>query len=165
MKEARYGYDSTAQRLRHAARRGGPPRPRRRGRRGWNADEILAHLLSVDASIAAVALAVVAGSRPAFDNRVSLDTWNLGRIITEHSGRADLIDHVRSQATVLCDIADRLTEEAASVLVPTLLLSHDAVVLDRPMSLASLVDGLAADHVPVHTRQLLDLRAAVPGHA
>ncbi|WP_328901827.1 MULTISPECIES: hypothetical protein [unclassified Streptomyces] len=132
---------------------------------GWNADEILAHLLSVDASIAAVALAVVAGSRPAFDNRVSLDTWNLGRIITEHSGRADLIDHVRSQATVLCDIADRLTEEAASVLVPTLLLSHDAVVLDRPMSLASLVDGLAADHVPVHTRQLLDLRAAVPGHA
>ncbi|MGW1127102.1 hypothetical protein [Streptomyces sp. NPDC002526] len=132
---------------------------------GWNADEILAHVLSVDASIAAVALAVVAGSRPAFDNRVSLDTWNLGRIVTEHSGRADLIDHVRSQATVLCDIADRLNEEAASVLVPTLLLSHDAVVLDRPMSLASLVDGLAADHVPVHTRQLLDLRAAAPGHA
>ncbi|MFD5729168.1 MULTISPECIES: hypothetical protein [unclassified Streptomyces] len=131
---------------------------------GWNADEILAHLLSVDASIAAVALAVVAGSRPAFDNRVSLDAWNLGRIITEHSGRADLIDHVRSQATVLCGIADRLNEEAASVRVPTLLLSHDAVVLDRPMSLASLVNGLAEDHVPVHTRQLLDLRPAVPGH-
>ncbi|NEC09481.1 hypothetical protein [Streptomyces sp. SID7909] len=132
---------------------------------GWNADEILAHVLSVDASIAAVALAVVAGSRPAFDNRVSLDTWNLGRIIREHAGRADPIDHVRSQAGVLCDIADRLGEEAASVLVPTLLLSHDAVVLDRPMSLASLVDGLAEDHVPVHTRQLLDLRAAAPGHA
>ncbi|MGZ2358740.1 hypothetical protein LRE75_18890 [Streptomyces sp. 372A] len=131
---------------------------------GWNADEILAHLLSVDASIAAVALAVVAGSRPAFDNRVSLDTWNLGRIITEHAGRADLIDHVRSQATVLCDIADRLDEEVASVLVPTLLLSHDTVVLDRPMPLASLVGGLAEDHVPVHTRQLLDLRAATPGH-
>lgn len=38
---------------------------------GWNADQILAHLLSVDAATAAVALGVVAGSRPTFDNRVS----------------------------------------------------------------------------------------------
>ncbi|MDL5199310.1 hypothetical protein [Streptomyces sp. ALI-76-A] len=37
---------------------------------GWNADQILAHLLSVDASTAAVALGVVAGSRPTFDNRI-----------------------------------------------------------------------------------------------
>ncbi|MDQ0774812.1 hypothetical protein QF026_003278 [Streptomyces aurantiacus] len=139
------------------------------GDRGWNADQILAHLLSLDASIAAVALGVVAGSRPTFDNRISLDTWNLDRIIAEHSGRADLIDHVRSQATVLCDIADRLSGETASVLVPSLLLSNDALVLDQPVPLAGLIDGLAEDHVPVHTRQLLDLRVAVPfpvpGHA
>ncbi|MFD9391042.1 hypothetical protein ACFWBB_10000 [Streptomyces sp. NPDC060000] len=132
---------------------------------GWNADQILAHLLSVDASIAAVALGVVAGSRPTFDNRICLDTWNLERIVAEHSGRADLADHVRSQAGVLCDIADRLNEEAASVLVPSLLLSDDALVLDRPVPLAGLIDGLAEDHVPVHTQQLLDLRVAVPGHA
>lgn len=132
---------------------------------GWNADRILAHLLSVDASIAAVALGVVAGARPTFDNRISLDTWNLDRIITEHSGRADLIDHVRRQAAVLCDVADQLNEEAASVSVPSLLLSNDALVLDRPVSLANLIDGLAEDHVPVHTQQLLDLRVAVPGPA
>ncbi|MCB8904608.1 MULTISPECIES: hypothetical protein [unclassified Streptomyces] len=132
---------------------------------GWNADRILAHLLSVDASIAAVAMGVVAGSRPTFDNRVSLDRWNLDRIIAEHTGRADLIDHVRSQVAVLCDIADQLNEEAASVLVPSLLLSNDALVLDQPIPLASLIDGLAEDHVPVHTQQLLDLRIAVPGHA
>ncbi|MFD8708722.1 hypothetical protein ACFV1W_40125 [Kitasatospora sp. NPDC059648] len=125
---------------------------------GWNADQILAHLLSVDASIAAVAMGVVAGSRPTFDNRVSLDRWNLARIIAEHSGRADLIDHVRSQATVLCDIADRLNAEAASVLVPSLLLSNDAPVLDQPIPLGRLIDGLAEDHVPAHTQQLLDLR-------
>ncbi|MFE5655745.1 hypothetical protein ACFQ9H_06150 [Streptomyces sp. NPDC056517] len=132
---------------------------------GWDADRILAHLLSVDASIAAVAMGVVAGSRPTFDNRVSLDRWNLDRIIAEHTGRADLIDHVRSQVTVLCDIADQLNEEAASVLVPSLLLSNDALVLDQPIPLASLIDGLAEDHVPAHTQQLLDLRIAVPGHA
>lgn len=132
---------------------------------GWNADQILAHLLSVDAAIAAVALGVVSGSRPTFDNRTSLDAWNLDRIIAEHSGRADLIDHVRRQAAVLCDIADQLTEEAASVLVPSLILSNDALLLDQPIPLAGLIDGLAENHVPVHAQQLLDLRVAVPGHA
>lgn len=128
---------------------------------GWNADQVLAHLLSIDAGIAAAALGVAAGSRPTFDNRIALDSWNLDRIIAEHSGRAELIDHVRRQATVLCDIADQLNEKAAGVLVPTLLLSNDALVVDQPIPLAGLIDGLAENHVPVHTRQLLDLRPAV----
>ncbi|MER5383369.1 hypothetical protein ABT040_24400 [Streptomyces sp. NPDC002688] len=130
---------------------------------GWNADQILAHLLSVDAAIAAVALGVVSGSRPTFDNRVSLDPWNLERIIAEHAGRQDLTAHLRSQVTVLCGIADRLGEQTAAVLVPSLLLSGDALVLDQPVPLAALIDGLAEDHVPRHTRQLLDLRVAAPG--
>ncbi|WP_217238537.1 hypothetical protein [Streptomyces sp. AC555_RSS877] len=130
---------------------------------GWNADRILAHLLSVDAAAAAVALGVGAGSRPTFDNRISLDTWNLDRIVAEHTGRADLAGHVRSQAAVLCDIADLLNEEAAAVLVPSLLLSNGALVLDQPIPLEALSDGLATDHVPGHTQQLLDLRVAVPG--
>lgn len=132
---------------------------------GWNADQILAHLLSVDAAIAAVALGVVSGSRPTFDNRISLDAWNLDRIIAEHSGgRAELIDHTRRQANVLCDIADHLSEKATSVLVPSLLLSNGALLLDQPIPLAGLVDGLAEVHVPVHTQQLLDLRVTVPGN-
>jgi hypothetical protein len=131
---------------------------------GWNADQILAHLLSVDAAIAAVALGVVSGLRPAFDNRISLDAGNLDRIIAGHSGRADLIDHVRRQAAVLCDLADQLAGDVTSVLVPSLILSNGVLVLDRPIPLAGLIDGLAEDHVPVHARQLLDLRVAVPGH-
>lgn len=130
---------------------------------GWNADQILAHLLSADAGIAAVALGVVSGSRPTFDNRISLDTWNLDRIIAEHPGRAELIDRVRRQAAALCDIADQLNEKAASVLVPSLVVSNEALMLDQPVPLAGLIDGLAGNHVPVHTQQLLDLRTAVPG--
>jgi hypothetical protein len=128
---------------------------------GWNADQILAHLLSVDAGIAAVALGVVSGSRPTYDNRISLDTWNLHRIIAEHSGRPDLIDHVRSQATVLCDIADQLNEQAVSILVPSLFISNDTLGLDQPVPLAGLIDGLAENHIPRHTQQLLDLSATV----
>jgi hypothetical protein len=33
--------------------------------------------------------------------------------------------------------------------------------LDQPLTLESLIDGLAADHVPRHSQQLLELRVAV----
>lgn len=125
---------------------------------GWNADQVLAHVLSVDAATAAVALGVASGSRPTFDNRICLDGWNLDRIIAEHSGRAGLIAHVRRQADLLCDIADQLSEQATAVLVPALLMSGDTLLLDQPIPLAALIDGLAENHVPVHTRQLVDLR-------
>ncbi|MDX6267032.1 MAG: hypothetical protein QOD70_1772 [Frankiales bacterium] len=128
---------------------------------GWNADQLLAHLLSIDAGITAVALGVVAGSRPTFDNRVSLDRWNLARIVGEHADRAALIDSVRRTTEVLCDVADQLTDAAAQVLVPSLLLSNEAVAVDQPLTLESLIGGLASDHVPRHTQQLLELR--VPG--
>lgn len=132
---------------------------------GWDAEPILAHLLSVDAAIAAAALSTVSGSRPTFDNRITLDAWNLDRITAEHSGRVELIAHVRSQATVLCDIADQLSGEAASVLVPSLLLSNDGVGVDQSITLAGLIGGLAEDHLPVHTRQLLPLRNMPPAVA
>ena len=130
---------------------------------GWDADQVLAHVLAVDAGIAAVALAVVSGSRPTFDNRVSLDPWNLRRIIGEHGGRPELIQHVRDQAAVLCAIAEQLGDDATSVLVPSLLLSNDAVLVDQPVPLGGLIDGLAEDHLPEHTQQLLDLRVPGPG--
>ncbi|RDI25630.1 hypothetical protein [Lentzea flaviverrucosa] len=125
---------------------------------GWNADQVLAHVLSVDAATAAVALGVAAGARPTFDNRISLDHWNLDRIIAEHSGRAGLITHVRQQAAVLCDVADQLSDRAAAVLVPSLLMSGGELLLDQPVALGALVNGLAENHVPVHMRQLADLR-------
>lgn len=129
---------------------------------GWDADEILAHVLSVDAGVAAAALGVVSGLRPSFDNRVSLDAWNLGRIIGEHAGRTELVEHLRGHSGVLCDIAEQLSVPSLSVLVPTLLVSHDAAVVDQPVTLGALIDGLAADHLPRHTLQLIQLRGSQP---
>ena len=124
---------------------------------GWDADHVLAHLLSVDAAVGAVALGVVAGTRPAFDNRVALDPWNLDRIIAGYADRAALVDGVRAQADLLCDIADRLPAAAADVQVPAFLMSGGELVVDRPLPLGALIDGLAADHVPRHRTQLLAL--------
>ena len=125
---------------------------------GWDADQVLAHVLSVDAGIAAVALGVVSGARPGFDNRIGLDVANLARIVADHPGRNGLVDAVRGQGAVLCDVADRLGDRDAAVPVPTLLLSDGVVLVDQPLPLGGLIDGLAADHLPRHTQQLLDLR-------
>ena len=130
---------------------------------GWNADQVLAHVLSVDATVTAAALGVVAGARPVFDNRVCLDPWNLDRIIAGHGGRRALIDAVRLQAGILCDVADRLDDRSAAVLVPAFLMSDGALLVDQPVPLGGLVEGLAQDHVPGHTRQLLGLRLPEPG--
>jgi hypothetical protein len=87
-------------------------------------------------------------------------SWNadqiLARIIEDHTGRGDLIAHVRSQATVLCDIADQLSGEASSVLISVLILSNGVLGIDQPMPLADLITGLAEDHIPRHTQQLLE---------
>lgn len=96
---------------------------------------------------------------------MALDAWNLDRIITEHAGRKEPSDHVRSQATALCYIADHLSGEATFVVIPSIILLNGALVLDQPIRLAALIDGLADDHAPVHSQQLLDLRVPVPGHS
>lgn len=125
---------------------------------GWDADDVLAHLISVDAGIVAAAWGVVSGSRPSYDNRIAHDRSNLDRIIAEHPGRATLIERVRRQADALCDTAEQLTDDTAAVLVPTILVSNDLVVVDAPIPLAGLIDGLASNHVPEHTEQLAALR-------
>ncbi|UYM05095.1 hypothetical protein [Solicola gregarius] len=125
---------------------------------GWNADQVLAHVLSVDAAVTATALAVVSGSRPTFDNRTSLDRANLNRIIDSYGNRARLAEHVRAQSVVMCDVADRLADDDAAVMVPAFLVSNDAVAVDQPITLRALIDGLADSHVPGHTQQLRDLR-------
>lgn len=127
---------------------------------GWDADDVLAHLISVDAGILAAAWGVVSGSRPSYDNRIAHDRSNLDRIIAEHPGRAALIDRLRHQADALCDFANQLTEDAAAIRVPTILVSNDSVVVDEPIPLAGLIEGLAVNHVPEHTEQLAALRPA-----
>ncbi len=56
----------------------GPPPPGE-----WDAARILAHIYTTHAQITATALAVIAGTRPSYDNRPSLDEWNLRRVIDE----------------------------------------------------------------------------------
>jgi hypothetical protein len=125
----------------------------------WDAGRLLAHVASADASIASVALAVIAGQRPSYDNRASLDEWNLRRIVGQAGGIDGLLDLVRRQGDLLCAAGAGLAEAEESVLINVLIISNDQVVVDEPRSIGSLVEGVGTFHLPRHAEQLSGLRS------
>ena len=132
----------------------GPPPPGE-----WDAERLLAHVAAADAAIASAALAVAAGQRPAYDNRPSLDEWNLRRIVAEAGGLDGLIELVRERGRLLCEVAATLSESAGTVRINVLIISNDELVVDEPWPLADLIAGVGTIHLPRHGRQLARLRS------
>lgn len=123
----------------------------------WDADQQLAHLISVDASIIAIASSIAAGRLATFDNRVTLDPWNLARIIERAGGQAQLRQRIRVQGEALCALTEQLGEDELAQPIPSLLLSAGTLLVDQPIPLGVLISGIANDHIPRHTQQLLAL--------
>jgi hypothetical protein len=123
----------------------------------WDATQILAHIASVDAGILATAYSVAAGTDATYDNTASLDTTTLDRVAATTGDDAGLRDRIRRQGEVLCALGETLTEAELDTAVPTLLSSAGVVVVDQSIPLRALVMGLADDHLPRHTTQLLAL--------
>ena len=125
----------------------------------WDAERLLAHVAAADAAIASVGLAVAAGQRAAYDNRPSLDEWNLRRIVAEAGGLDGLIELVRERGRLLCEVAAALSESAGTVRINVLIISNDELVVDEPWPLADLIAGAGTIHLPRHGRQLAGLRS------
>ncbi len=124
----------------------------------WDAERLLAHVAATDAAIGSVALAVAGGQRAAYDNRASLDEWNLRRIVAECGDLAGLTEFVRTQGELLRAVAVGLSESARSVLIPVLIISGDRLVVDQPWTVEDLIEGVGRTHLPLHARQLAGLR-------
>src|SRR5215472_6444519 len=132
----------------------GPPPPGE-----WDAERLLAHVAAADTAIASAALAVAAGQRPAYDNRPSLDEWNLRRIVAEAGGLDGLVELVRERGRLLCEVAAALSESAGTVRINVLIISNDELIVDEPWPLADLIAGVGTIHLPRHARQLAGLRS------
>jgi hypothetical protein len=124
----------------------------------WDAERILAHVASALASGAAAALAIASGQRLVYDNRLSLDEWNLQRIVSEAGGLAGLVELVRRYGDLLCEVATGLTERERDVSLDVLIVSKDQLLVDQPRPIGSLLAGLCKTHLPPHTDQLRGLR-------
>jgi hypothetical protein len=124
----------------------------------WDAERILAHAASALASGAAAGLAIASGQRPAYDNRPSLDEWNLQRMVAEAGELGGMADLVRRHGELLCEVAVGLTERELDVSLHVLIVSKDQLMVDEPRPLRSLLAGLCETHLPLHADQLRALR-------
>jgi hypothetical protein len=124
----------------------------------WNAEQVLAHVAIVNATTIAAAASIAAGTVPAYDNRIAHDPWTLEHVITMAGGIAGLQERIRRQGEALCTFdGASLSEAELDTLVPTLLVSHDAIQVNQPLPLRDLLTGLVEAELPGHTQQLLAL--------
>jgi hypothetical protein len=124
----------------------------------WDAEHTLAHIASTDASIAAAALAIAAGLRPAYDNRTSLDESNLQRIIRQAASLSGLADLIGRNGELLCSAAGQLSGDELNLRLPVLIVSGDQVIVDEPWPLRDLIEGIGQAHLPLHVEQLRALK-------
>ncbi|GGQ93535.1 DinB family protein [Kitasatospora griseola] len=120
----------------------------------WDAEQVLAHVGSVTAGTLAAVAAVAAGSPATFDNRISQDSWTIGRVIDRTGGGPQLRRRIAAQAEALCALAASLGTEELHTALPTLLLSHGRPVFEGPLAILDLLDGLAATELPGHAAQI-----------
>jgi len=124
---------------------------------GWDADRILAHIALVDAATLATAATVASGAAATYDNRLSHEAWTTSRVRARAGGNAGLQDRIRRQGEALCVLGTALSDAELDTAIPTLLLSDDEALVDQPVPLRAILTGLAEDHLPRHTTQLLAL--------
>lgn len=120
----------------------------------WDAYHVLAHVAAVDFSIASVALAVAAAQHPRYDNRTTLDAWQLAAL-TERCGTiGELLNLVRTSGELLCLVAEHISSDDLVYPLPSLIVSHDKAVLDATIPLRALIEGVSRAHLPLHEQQL-----------
>ena len=125
----------------------------------WNADQILAHVVLINAATVSAACSVISGTVVTYDNRLGQDAWTIDRVISLAGGNDGLRSRIRLQADALCAIGSSLSGAELDTPFPTLLLSNGSLVLDDQVPLRGLIDGLASAELPGHAAQL---RALLP---
>jgi hypothetical protein len=124
----------------------------------WNADQILAHIVLVNAATISAACSVTSGAVATYDNRLAQDVWTIERTIALAGESEGLRRRIQLQAEALISIVSTLSESELSTPIPTILVSNDSLLLDDRVPLEGLIDGLASSELPGHTTQLSSLR-------
>jgi hypothetical protein len=125
----------------------------------WNANQILAHIVLINAATISAAGSLASGAVATYDNRLAQDTWTIDRVITLTGGNQELRKRIRLQADALSAIVASLSQTELDTPVPALLLSNDTLLLNDQVPMRGLIDGLASTELPGHATQL---RALLP---
>jgi hypothetical protein len=127
---------------------------------GWTAAQVVAHVVTNDALLAAATRAVLAGEPHTYHNHDVVDSAQLDAFLAGAPGDFPaLAERVRESGAALCALADALDAEQERTLVPMLIRDGDEVRLDRPVPWGAALGVQAGAHLPNHLAQLRALRA------
>jgi hypothetical protein len=125
----------------------------------WDADQILAHVVLINAATIAAVTSIASGAIATYDNRVASQSWTIDRVIGLVGGNTGLRERIRHQADALRLLTGpALSEAELDTPVPTLLVSGGTLLVDQPMPLRDIIAGLADVELPGHAEQLRRLR-------
>ena len=108
--------------------------------------------------IADVAERIVAGERPAYDNRGVVGEAELSSYASQVGGVDGLAGSVEHSARRLAKAWSALDAETGGYMVPVVIVHSGKVVKDEPVAIKELIEGNASFHLSMHLAQLMALR-------
>jgi Mycothiol maleylpyruvate isomerase N-terminal domain len=126
---------------------------------GWPAELVAAHVCLNNDLIAEVALQVVAGEEPSYDNTAVVDEANLRSFARSTGGLDALADAIENSARRLTRTWSALDDETGSYMLPARIIHEESVIRDDPISVREFIEGNATFHLDMHFGQLMALRA------
>ncbi len=125
----------------------------------WTAAQVVAHIAVNDDAMSGVCRSLVHGRHVLFDNAVANDATVLDVVAAAAADMAELVEQGRRRSEVLLGLLATLDGDQLDSAVQCHLIDHDDVVLDQPMPWGRMaVHTQATFHLPLHTRQLEELR-------
>jgi len=120
----------------------------------WNADQVLAHLVTIDRMIAAGAAELLSGGVPVIDNRPTQSIAYLNAIVAAAGGRDYLLQMLDQAGREIGLLADQLTDTHRGTNVPTIVVDAGAVRVQQPRPFSVLLEP---GHIERHLEQLASL--------
>ncbi|WP_422753208.1 hypothetical protein [Micromonospora sp. WMMD708] len=124
---------------------------------GWDAERIVAHLITNDELMSEATEAVLAGTPFAYYDLTGVHRPELDALVAECGGLPGLATLLRATSGRLCGLVDRLGP-AADTPVDTHLREGFDLVVDEPLPWSRTLDLHARVHLPRHLAQLRMLR-------
>lgn len=125
----------------------------------WSAELIVAHIIAIDQLLAATVSELLAGRAPQMDNRPAIREPHLRAIAAAAGDLTGLIALARQSSAVVCTLVKEVDAATADRPFPVRFQSGEDVLVDQPLSLATLIEVQAHQHLPGHMRQLQALTA------
>jgi hypothetical protein len=127
---------------------------------GWNAGQVLAHIVISDRDFASVCAELLLGRNPGYDNRASQAAPYLDAVVRAAGSWQALMESVRRGGEELLELLSQFSAaQAGQQIVCSGVMGEREIVMK--MTAAEFAGNLAMLHLPAHHQQLLAL-AALP---